>query len=118
MMMVGCIVFPILAVIQNFSQPEALFTPLREKNFLLPLLYLSTLSSVGSYTLSSYATTHLPLSRSVVFSNLTTAISVLAGIVFLKEEVTWLSALCFCAILLGVWGAQRFAAKPVESPAA
>ena len=111
MMMMGCICFPIMALCQNISQPLALIEPFRERGFVLPLLYLSTLSSVGSYTLSSYATTYLPLSRTVVFSNLTTAVSVLAGIVFLHEPVTWLSAICFLLIIVGVWGAQRFAAS-------
>jgi len=113
MMMTGCICFPILALCQNFSEPAALIAPFRDQNFCISLLYLSTISSVGAYSMSSYATTHLPLSRTVVFANLTTAISVLAGVIFLHEPFTWLSAICSFAIILGVWGAQRFASAPL-----
>ena len=109
MMLMGCICFPILAVLQNLSQPAALFAPFQEWKFWVSLLYLGTLSSIGAYTMSSYAITHLPLARTVVFANLTTAVSVLAGVIFLHEHFTWVSALCCLVIIIGVWGAQKTA---------
>ena len=111
MMLIGCIFFPIVALVRHANDPMALIAPFQEPRFLLSLIYLSTISSGLAYTLSSYATTHLPLSRTVIFSNLTTAVSVLAGVVFLKEPFTWVSALCSLAIIIGVWGAQRTAPR-------
>ncbi|MDO4731903.1 MAG: DMT family transporter [Bacillota bacterium] len=117
MMMTGCICFPILALWENAADLSALIAPFRNENFCISLLYLSTISSVGAYSMSSYATTHLPISRTVIFANLTTAISVLAGVIFLGEPFTWLSGLCSLAIILGVWGAQRFAKPAPVLPA-
>jgi len=34
-------------------------------------------------------------------------------VIFLHEPFTWLSAICSFAIILGVWGAQRFASAPL-----
>ena len=110
MMLMGCICFPILAILQNVSHPAALFAPFQEWKFWVSLLYLGTLSSIGAYTMSSYAITHLPLARTVVFANLTTAVSVLAGVIFLHEHFTWISALCCLVIIIGVWGTQKMAA--------
>ena len=86
----------------------------------LPILYLGIASSVAAFFLINYANTILPVTRTVVFINVTTLVSVFAGVVILKEQ---LSALGFAAagmIILGVWGVQRYADKDAaaipESP--
>ena len=63
--------------------------------------------SVGSYFLNSYALTYMTVARETVFANLTTAVSVFAGAVFLDEHFS-LIGLLFCAMILGgIYGVQK-----------
>ncbi len=106
---VGALVFTLLALVQCRGSLDAYFAPLAETPYLLSVLFLSLGCSVLSFFLSNYALTRLPLARETVFSNLTTAVSVLAGVLVLHEPFSWLSLLCVCLILVGIWGVQRTA---------
>ena len=64
-----------------------------------------------SFFLSNYALTKLPLARETVFANLTTAVSVFAGVLVLHEPFSRLSLVCILLILLGIWGVQKTARK-------
>ena len=75
------------------------------------MLYLGPLASIICYFLSGYALTYLPVARESVFINLTTAVSVFAGAVFLHESFTWLSFVFCLLILIGVWGVQKASPK-------
>ena len=55
--------------------------------------------------------TYMTVTRSTVYANLTTAVSVIAGALILKEPFTWLSAVFCVVILVGIYGVQRFARK-------
>ena len=79
--------------------------------FLLPVLFLSACCSVVSYFLLSYMATYMTVTRSTVYANLTTAVSVIAGALILKEPFSWLGALFCVVILVGIYGVQRFARK-------
>jgi drug/metabolite transporter (DMT)-like permease len=77
------------------------------------MLFLSVCCSVVSYFLSGYALTYLSVARASVFANLTTAVSVFAGAVLLREPFTWQGGLCCLLILLGIYGVQKTAPKAV-----
>ena len=109
MMGLAAAVFTGLAMAESGGNLSRYFTPLNNLSYLMPLLYLGLLASVVSFFLSGYALTHLSVARESVFSNLTTAVSVLAGVVFLKEPFSWLSLLCCLLILAGIWGVQKSA---------
>ena len=111
MMGVGAAVFTVLAFIGVREDPLAWLRPLGESSYLLSMLFLSLCCSVVSYFLSAYAITHLSVARETVFANLTTAVSVFAGVVFLHEPFSWLGALFCLLILLGIYGVQRAAPK-------
>ena len=111
MLGVGALVFTAIALIQCKGSLSAYFAPLAVPSYLLSLLFLSLLCSVLGFFLSSYAITKLPVARETVFSNLTTAVSVFAGVVFLDEPFSWFSAVCILLILVGIWGVQRTAEK-------
>ena len=109
MMGVGAVFFTVLAMIRCEGSLAAYVQPLGETPYLLSVLFLSLFCSVISFFLSGYAITRLPVARETVFSNLTTAVAVFAGVVFLHEPFSWLSLVCILLILVGIYGVQRTA---------
>jgi drug/metabolite transporter (DMT)-like permease len=66
--------------------------------------YLGLLSSVVAFFCVNYALSRLKASQSIVFSNLTTVVSVAAGVIF-RGEPFGLVQLCGAVmIVVGVWG--------------
>jgi drug/metabolite transporter (DMT)-like permease len=109
MMAVGVAAFTPLAFIQTKGSVAAYFRPLGQPSYLMAILFLALVCSVACYFLSSYTITHLTVARETVFSNLTTAVSVFAGVLFLHEPFTWFGALCCLVIFIGIYGVQRTA---------
>ena len=114
MLGVGAVVFTALALLRCRDEPGAYLRPLGQSNYLLSLLFLALCCSVISYFLSAYALTHMSVARETVFANLTTAVSVFAGAVFLHEPFSLWGAVFCLLILLGIYGVQR--CSPAEKP--
>ncbi|RXZ84868.1 EamA family transporter [Paenibacillaceae bacterium] len=93
---------------------DGYFQPFGDRPYLLALLYLGILSSVGTTVLSSYALRFLEASKVSVFGNLATLISLLAGAIILHESLGWYHVLGTLMILGGIWGTNRgkVASKP------
>lgn len=72
------------------------------------ILYLGVLSSVCAFFMTNYMLSKLTASVSSVFSNLTTVVSVIAGVLVRNEAFHWYQALGGLFIILGVWGTTRF----------
>ena len=111
MVAVGAAAFTPLALLESHGNLAAYLSPLAEPSYLLSILFLGLCCSVVSFFLSCYTITYLTVARETVFANLTTAVSVFAGAVFLREPLTWLGLLCCVVILLGIYGVQRTARK-------
>lgn len=109
MMGVGAAAFTPLAFVQTRGSVAAYMQPLAQSTYLLAVLFLALVCSVACYFLSSYTITHMTVARETVFSNLTTAVSVFAGVVFLHEPFTWFGALCCLVIFVGIYGVQKTA---------
>jgi len=109
MMGIGAFAFTVLALIQCKGSLAEYLRPFENSSYLLSILFLSLVCSVLCFFLSSYAITRLSVARETVFSNLTTAVSVFAGVLILREPFTWVSLLCILAILAGIYGVQRTA---------
>jgi drug/metabolite transporter (DMT)-like permease len=71
------------------------------------IAYLGGLSSVVAFFLVNFNLSRLRASQSSVFSNLSTAISVAAGVIFLGERFGPPQVIGGILILIGVWGANR-----------
>ncbi len=71
---------------------------------MLGLGYLGILSSVVAFFLVNYTLEQMPAVKSVAFVNLTTVISVVAGILFGKENFNWWQFSGALLIIIGVWG--------------
>ena len=107
MMVMAAIVFAALAVWQTGGDMALLLAPLHSPGFLAALLYLAACSSVGAFMLLNYANNELPVAKTTAFCNLTTVISLFAGVVFLGEPFGWASVAASAMIVLGIWGVQR-----------
>lgn len=116
MIAVGAAVFTVCALIKTGFSPAEYLRPFGDVKYLICVLFLSVCCSVICYFMSSYAITYMSVARETVFSNLTTAVSVFAGVVFMHEPFSVLGLVFCILILVGIYGVQRTA--PVEhSPA-
>ena len=70
---------------------------------MIPILYLSVLSSVVAFLLQNYSVTYLSLAKATVFENIIPVISVAAGVIFLGEPFSLIQLAGIVLILLGVW---------------
>jgi drug/metabolite transporter (DMT)-like permease len=61
---------------------SSFFAPLKEFNFIISVLYLGVLSSLGTSLLRNYILSKIKASKMSVFANLTTVVSIIAGVVF------------------------------------
>ena len=109
MMLEGAVAFSVLALIQCRGSVSAYLQPLQNGTYLLSLLFLSVCCSVVAYFLSGYSIGKLSVARQTVFANLTTAVSIFAGAVFLHEPFSWESLMCCILILGGIYGVQHMA---------
>ena len=111
MFAVGAAAFGAVALCENAAHLVALVAPLAYSEFLVSLLYLGVLSSVGAFLMINHANTWLPLSRATVFSNVITVVSVFAGVVWLGDPFDAFMLIATCMIVLGIVGVQYFAPK-------
>ncbi len=116
--LLGVVVFIVIAVLQNLHQPAALLAPFAHPSFWLAIGYLGICCSVGSYFLMNYAVTYLTAARVAAFCNVTTVLSIFTGVVFMKEPFHLLSCVAAVMILIGIWGVQRGERKQAPSPPA
>lgn len=110
MFTVGFVFFAALAFVQFGTQmPSMLMQALGHGQFIVAVLYLGGVASVGAYMLVNYSLARLTVARSSVFNSLGTILSVLSGVVLMKDPFTLTSMIAFVLIMLGVWGVNRFA---------
>lgn len=106
MAIIGLVVFGSLALIENIHKPMDVIIHFADVRYLTAIMYLGIASSVIAFLFLNYANTYLPVSKTTVFSNITTVVSVFAGAVFLDEKITILSLVSTIMIVVGVWGVQ------------
>ena len=107
MLGIGALVFNALAIASVHGDPGIYFRPFEEQKYLMAIIFLSLFCSVVAFFCTSYAITKLPVARATVFANLTTAVSVFAGTVFLHEPFTVVGLICSIMVLVGIFGVQR-----------
>lgn len=82
------------------------FLPLTNINFIIAVIYLGVLSSLVTSLLTNYVLSKMEASKMVVFSNLGTVISIIAGVAFLKEQIYYYHIIGSIFIVGGVLGAN------------
>jgi len=109
MFTVGFLFFTVFTFVMYGGETLPMITTaLKQPAFTVPVLYLSAGSSLLAYFLVNYSLARLPVARSTIFGNLATVVSVIAGVIFMNDRFTWVSALAFALILLGIAGVNRF----------
>ena len=86
MFTVGMVVFIPVALISGAGHMAQTFLPaVHSAAFWSAVLYLGVISSIGGYMLLNFANAELRVSEASLFSNVTTVVSLLAGVLLLKE---------------------------------
>ena len=108
MFALGSLVYVIFALVQCRGQyQELILGALGEPIFIIAVLYLAVLSSVAAFISLNWGTVRVTVSEASIFANLTTVISIVAGVVFLHESFS-LFQIAGAAVIIGsVYVANR-----------
>jgi drug/metabolite transporter (DMT)-like permease len=110
MFALGSVTFVVLALFQNRNDLFAkVIVPLTNSNFMIPVIFLAGLSSVGAFLMINYAMTYLDVARIAIFGNVATVISILVGVVILKESFGLYQLLGSIIIVASVYVVNRSA---------
>ena len=104
MFALGSVVFTVIALVENRNNMEALKLPLTTPRFWASVLYLAVASSACAFLLINYAVNFLPAGKVAMYTNFTSVISVLAGILILKESFSAVQILGIVIIIASVFG--------------
>ncbi|PHF64461.1 DMT family transporter [Priestia aryabhattai] len=113
----GFITFNGLALINHLMNNtiHQFMKPFVHLNFVIAIVYLGLLSSLVTSYLSNYALSIIEASKMSVFSNFATLITILAGVIFLKEQFHLYHLVGAIIIIAGVIGTNCFGAKGKHS---
>lgn len=109
MMTMGTIFFNFISICNHIrtNTLTQYFSPLKNKDFLVSLAYLGILSSIIAFFLINFTLSRIEASKSAVFANLSTVVSIIAGVLILHESFKFYHFIGSILILLGVWGTNR-----------
>lgn len=117
MTIIGFICFNTLSIGNHIAAGtiHLYFQPFTSSLFLVSILYLGILSSLLTAFLSNYALSIVEASKMSVFSNVSTLITMFAGVIFLQEELAYYHIIGAIMIILGVLGTNFLDAKFVSA---
>lgn len=111
MMILGMVTFGLLYLIQGSLIGDLNIISKISSKVVVSIFYLGVLSSVFAFLLVNYSLSKLPASQSSVFANLTTVVSVVAGITIRGESFELYKLVGAIMIVVGVWGTNYFGLK-------
>ena len=115
MFTVGFVFFAALAFINYRGDTIPMITSaFSTPTFVIAVFYLGIAASIGAYMLVNYSLARLPVTRSTVFSAISTVVSILSGVIIMGDSIKPISILAIVLILSGVWGVNFFAAPASE----
>jgi drug/metabolite transporter (DMT)-like permease len=121
--MLSAVSFIVISIVQHVvnGTMSQMIQPFYQPVYWYSIFYLAAFSSVFAILLSNYALSKLEAYKVSVFNNLSTLVSILAGMVFLDEQVTYFHIIGAVMIIVGVIGtnlAGRWSGKsslPIKS---
>ncbi|WP_053956495.1 DMT family transporter [Inediibacterium massiliense] len=118
MMCTGAVFFGGISFISHLvkGNVEEMFLSLKEPKVMIAIFYLGILSSVVAFFLTNYNLSKLEASRAVIFSNLITVVSIVAGVLIRKEPFGIYQFIGTGMILIGVWGTNYYGEKKHQLP--
>jgi drug/metabolite transporter (DMT)-like permease len=104
MFALGSAVFTLIALIRSAgNMREMILAPLGHGEFWVSIAFLAGLSSVGAFMMLNYAVTHLSVARTTIFANITTVITILAGVLILGESFDLYQAIGSVIIIVSAY---------------
>ena len=115
MMAMGAVFFNFVSVLNHIRSNtlNQYFTPLKNMDFLISLAYLGILSSIIAFLLTNFTLSRIEASKSAIFANLSTIVSIIAGVILLHESFKLYHLIGSILILVGVWGTNYFTCRGV-----
>ncbi len=116
MMFWGSILFTTISLSQHLflGNLNSFFLPLTNIKVLIPILYLSILSSVVAFFLINYTLAKVSAAQASVFTNLITVIAVLAGVLIRNEPFYSYHIVGGILIIAGVAGTNYYSKKATK----
>lgn len=108
---IGMAAFGVIALLENIHDPFKVISSFSSLNYTLSIFFLGIVSSIVAFMLLNYANTYLPVAKTTVFSNITTVVSVAAGMIFLNEKLSVEMVIAIVMIIFGVLGVQIMGTK-------
>lgn len=110
MMCVGAIVFDVIFVIEKLIKKDfsQFLKEISNTSVILSIIYLGILASIVASFLNNYMLSKSTASQTSIYANLTTVITILAGVIFLNEDFCWYELLGSILIIAGVWGTNHY----------
>ena len=103
MLLVSAVSFTIGAFIEVGWDMQAYIAPLKTPAYLGSVLTLALVCSIGCNLLANYATGKLSVVKSSSFGAILTLVSMVAGVVFLDEPISWSLGIGAVLILFGIY---------------
>jgi len=104
MFAIGSVTYVIAALVQCAGQYDTLILPVVSSvQFWGGMIYLSVFSSVAAFMALNFGSSYIPVSQASIFANLTTVISIVAGVVVLHEAFTLPQVIGAAMILISVY---------------
>ena len=105
----GCVGFTLISLFQYGSTwGSQVIAAVSNTQVIISLFYLAACASVGSFFLLNFSFTYLPVSSASICSNLSTVVSIVAGVVVLHESFSGVQLIGSAVILLGIYISNRF----------
>ena len=106
MTFIGFVTFNTMSIINHIFKGtlNLYFKPFSSPLFVISILYLGVISSLITSLLSNYALSKIEASKMSVFNNLSTLISIVAGVLFLSEKLEYFHVIGAIMIILGIIG--------------
>lgn len=99
------VLFTAISLVQHRSAFFSEFaSAMGDVRFVSAIFYLSIISSILAFLLYNFAVTHIDVTKASSCANLATIVSVLAGVIILKEPLSLLQLICSILIVIGVYG--------------
>lgn len=117
MMGMGCLAFTGTALLNALAKntlPELIALPATTGGFLTAIIYLGFISSILAFIFSTKSIQLIGMNRVATFAGVNTVVSILAGVLFLKESFSTAQMAGVALILAGVYVANLHQDQPEE----
>ena len=118
MIFISFIGYNLISIIKHLIKGtlSSFFAPLTRISFIISILYLGVLSSLVTSLTTNYILSKIEASKMSVFANLATVITIIAGAVFLKENIYYYHIIGSILIVGGVLGTNFLDKLPKSEP--